>query len=124
MIGKLYCPCNCGLMFKPNFRSLLLDLEREAGFELNITSGPRCDKYNATVTPNVNSAHTLGLAADIAAPDSHTRYKLIRAIYARGIKRVGRNDKSKFIHIDIATGPVPHPREGLTDFPQEVDWPY
>lgn len=124
MKGNLFCPCNCGLVFKQAFRNLLESIEREVGFELYISSGPRCDRYNSIITPNRNSAHTRGEAADIATATSQERYKLIKVIYCKGIKRIGRSDKKNFIHIDIATGPVPFPKPGLSEYPQEVDWKY
>ena len=124
MKGKLFCPCNCGLIFKAAFRNVLETLEREVGFELKITSGPRCEKYNATVTQNKNSAHVRGEAADIEVENSRQRWQLVRAIYLKGIKRVGRSDKRAFLHMDIATGPLPFPTENLKEYPQQVDWTY
>lgn len=124
MRGKLTCPDACGLELNVDFKKLLTEIEKQVGFELFLNSGPRCPKYNALVTQNVNSAHTLGLAADVAVADSHQRYLLIKAIYGLGVKRVGRSDKHMFIHLDIASGPLPHPTDSLKEYPLAVDWKY
>lgn len=124
MRGALNCGDQCGMIFKQEFVDKLKDLERMVKFELVINSGPRCQAHNATITQNKNSAHTLGLAADIAVANSHERFLLIRAIYSMGFRRIGRSDKRKFIHIDIAEGPVPFPTETVREFPLFVDWSY
>ncbi len=124
MKGKIDCPCGCGLTLRRDFRSLLESIEKDVGFELYLTSGARCQIYNATITKNRNSAHTLGAAADVALMFSHERYKINQQIFKRGIKRTGRSGKRNFTHIDIATGKVPFPDDKVTEYPQEVDWDY
>jgi uncharacterized protein YcbK (DUF882 family) len=106
------------------FRGVLDQLEKLAGFEFLITSGARCEKHNATVTSNKNSAHITGEAVDIAVTNSSQRYLLNKAIYAKGIRRTGRNNKKNFTHVDIASGPLRHPTETMKEYPQNVDWDY
>ena len=108
---------------------MLRKIEARAGFDLYITSGARCASYNGMKGFSLNSAHTLGLAADISTPDSRKRWLVVEAIYHFGIERVGRknsdNPGSRFVHFDLAAGlPVPIPREGLTLYPTKVDWEY
>lgn len=45
-----------------------------------------------------NSAHLAGLAADIATPDSRSRYKIIRSLLDVGFTRFGIGER--FIHVD------------------------
>lgn len=72
----------------------------EAGVPFTITSGYRSEAHNSAVGGSPNSAHMLGLAADIACDDSLTRFAMLRAIFNEGFARVGIYDD--FIHVDIA----------------------
>jgi hypothetical protein len=70
-----------------------------------IDSGFRCPAHNLAVGGNPNSAHLLGLAADIACTNDTARYMLIASLLAQGFKRLGIAKTS--IHADIATDPAP-----------------
>lgn len=77
-----------------------------------IRSGYRCELHNASQPQAVSgSAHTTGHAADIAAPDSATRFKIIFAAQRAGFTRIGIHPS--FIHLDNDPGK-----------PQEVAWMY
>jgi len=77
-----------------------LDRMREAaGIPLIITCGLRTIKANDLVEGKPNSAHLSGLAADLACPDSQTRFKLVLAAYQAGFRRI--EVASAHIHVDI-----------------------
>ena len=125
MKGKLFCHCECGFSPKMQLLNVLEKIEKLCGFELTINSAARCEKHNAEVGGSKNSAHTLGLAADISYENSNQLYLLNKAIFSLEIKRTGLNPNKKFRHIDIATGPVPHPIVGgIQSYPQDVDFSY
>ena len=112
------------MVIKQALRNVLEIIEKESGFELYITSGARCETYNGEITKNKNSAHCLGLAADIAVGNANQRYVLNKILYQKEIKRMGRNNKKNFTHIDVAAGKLPYPTETLKEYPQDVDWDY
>ena len=91
--------CNCngryckGYPVEPSFRlALLLEALRiEEGKPINITSGVRCKKYNASLDGSLeNSLHLSGFAADFniygvtTTPTGRTRIK--KRLYALGAK--------------------------------------
>ena len=123
MKGNLNCPCGCGLTLKQPLIFFIDSIERDNG-ELTVTSGARCDKYNAKIGATKNSAHTLGLAVDVSTPDCLSRYKLAKSILARNCKRFGWSKEKKFIHFDIATGGVPYPDEKTKEYGQFIAWDY
>lgn len=129
MRGNINCHCGCGMTLKPETLDILHEIERRAGFDLYITSGARCASYNGQKGFSLNSAHTLGLAADISTPTAQNRFAILAAFFKLGLKRGGykTSDSSgaRFIHIDLAAGlPVPFPRSGLTHYPTDVFWDY
>jgi uncharacterized protein YcbK (DUF882 family) len=78
---------------------VLLDKARElAGVPFVVESGIRCPEHNAEVGGVDSSAHIWGLAVDIRAMDSVTRYKVLRAMFDVGFKRIGIG--ANFIHVD------------------------
>lgn len=75
------------------------DARAIAGVPFFITSGYRTPEYNATLADAVSdSAHTKGLAADIAAPTEAIRKKIISALIAAGFRRIGEG--ATFVHVD------------------------
>lgn len=80
---------------------LILDELRErCGFPIIITSGLRTKEENDKL-PNAveDSAHILGLAADIYCIDSAKRDKILNTLKDLGVKRRGIG--TTFIHLDI-----------------------
>lgn len=101
-----------------------LDEAREiSGVPFKINSGYRTPDHNAKVGGVKNSAHTKGLAADIAC-SGETCDKIVKALIKVGFTRIGV--ASSFIHVDMdtsksqyaawkytSTGRVPVPFETL-----------
>lgn len=69
-----------------------------ANIPFKITSGYRTQAHNQRVGGVPNSAHTKGLAADIACNDSQSRIKIVSALVAAGFRRIGIAES--FIHVD------------------------
>lgn len=105
--STINCACGCG--FKPKDSALwfLESLAREynAKFqkELYVTSGARCFAHNADVGGKPNSAHTNGLAFDVAFANSSECFVLIAHLFKMGVPRIGINFAKSFIHFDIDT---------------------
>jgi uncharacterized protein YcbK (DUF882 family) len=79
---------------------LHLDAARHmAGVPFVITSAYRCEKHNAAVGGVPGSAHTKGLAVDIAANGSRNRFIIAQSLMARGLTRIGV--ASSFVHVDV-----------------------
>ena len=70
-----------------------------AGIPFIVNSGYRSIAWNKKVGGKPNSSHLKGLACDIAASDSKTRYKVLNACIKAGFKRIGI--ANGFIHVDI-----------------------
>lgn len=131
MKGKLDCNCGCGLTIEVGLKWILESLERQMiislgkHFELEITSGARCEEYNRLVGGSENSAHVIRKAVDIYCPDNFHKYLIKEYLYKNNIKRIGDGvAKGKFIHFDIATGKLKYPKPWIQDYPQNVEWSY
>jgi uncharacterized protein YcbK (DUF882 family) len=76
-----------------------LDKARElANIPFTINSAYRNADQNARVGGKPNSSHLKGLAVDIRANDSSTRYIVLNALISVGFNRIGV--ASSFIHVD------------------------
>ena len=76
-----------------------LDKAREyAGIPFVINSAYRSTEHNARIGGKPNSSHLRGLAVDIKAKDSRTRYNVLEALIHVGFNRIGIADS--FIHVD------------------------
>jgi uncharacterized protein YcbK (DUF882 family) len=76
-----------------------LDKARElANIPFIINSAYRNADQNARVGGKPNSSHLKGLAVDIRANDSSTRYIVLKALISIGFNRIGV--ASSFIHVD------------------------
>ena len=76
-----------------------LDKAREfANIPFIINSAYRSPEQNARVGGKPNSSHLRGLAVDIRANDSSTRYIVLNALIRVGFNRIGI--ASSFIHVD------------------------
>jgi len=77
-----------------------LDEAREfAGIPFIINSAYRSPEHNAKIGGKPNSSHLKGLAVDIKATDSRTRFLVLNALISVGFTRIGIADT--FIHVDM-----------------------
>lgn len=91
-----YLPGSYGLDL--DFLSRLLHVYSIVGDPFVISSGFRSRKYNDLVGGVKDSAHLMGLAADIVCVGSGRRYDLIRVCLNLGFRRIGVF--SNYIHVD------------------------
>ena len=101
--GEFQCQCGCGMGVKTTLIEMLDDARDMAKIPFVITSGARCAAHNASIGASPTSSHTLGLAADIAAPTSHHAFLIMQSLIFCGFKRIGWSQEKKFIHCDIDT---------------------
>ena len=93
------CGCNQGADQMNEQFVMALDMARkDAGTSFVIASGYRCARHNANVGGVKESAHTTGMAVDIATFGSEHRAKVLRAVM-RYFNRVGIH--RSFIHVDL-----------------------
>ena len=77
----------------------VLDEAREiAGIPFVINSAYRSPEHPLSIK-NPSSSHIKGLAVDIKATDSKTRFKIVQALITVGFTRIGIADT--FIHVDL-----------------------
>ncbi len=77
----------------------VLDEAREiAGIPFIINSAYRSPEHPLSIK-NPSSSHIKGLAVDIKATDSNTRFKIVQALITVGFTRIGIADT--FIHVDL-----------------------
>lgn len=77
----------------------VLDEAREiAGIPFIINSAYRSPEHPLSIK-NPSSSHIKGLAVDIKATDSVTRFKIVQALIEVGFTRIGIADT--FIHVDL-----------------------
>lgn len=109
-IDEFACPCCGANEISEDLVERLDEARDEAGVPFEVASGYRCEDHNRAVGGVEDSAHTLGLAADIEIKDPHMRYKALCALL-EAFERVGI--AKTFIHVDI-------------DYtkPEEVVWVY
>ena len=98
---ELECRC-CGVCLIAEELVEKLNQAREiAGIPFIITSGYRCAKHNEEVGGVAESSHTKGLAVDIAFKNSNQCFKIVRALYDAGFRRIGINFAKSFVHCDV-----------------------
>ena len=106
MKGSTLCQCGCNMDVTDEIKKDLKEIDTHCknitGKDITITSGARCEKYNASdaVKGNKKSAHIRGVACDISTPDSVTRFAIIEILFILGYKRFGWNKDKKFVHLD------------------------
>lgn len=98
---ELSCKCGCGYKITDVMFLQKLEYARElAHIPFVLTSSARCIKHNAEVGGVETSAHTKGLAVDIAFKDSHQCFVIVDSLIKAGFKRIGINFAKSFIHCD------------------------
>lgn len=85
---------------QPEFVARLVEARKLAMTPFVITSGYRTPEHNAAVGGVPNSAHVRGLAVDLSAHDSVTRFKIVKALLDAGFTRVVLYASDGHIHVD------------------------
>jgi len=118
---EVQCPCGCGAN---KISSVLIEKLQKVrniiGRPIVITSGVRCEFYNASLkNSSMNSSHIpdsygMGNAVDIACTTSKYRYELIQ-VAQKFFNRIGIScgQYGGFVHLDVDRSKV-----------QEVMWLY
>lgn len=83
----------------PRFVETLILAQRMCGIPFTITSAYRSQAYERSKGRKGTSSHCLGLAVDVSAIDSHTRYKVLLGAALAGVPRIGVG--KRFLHLDI-----------------------
>ena len=118
---EIMCPCGCGAdKISPALIKKLQKIRDIIGRPLIITSGVRCESYNASLkNSSAHSSHVpddygKGNAVDIASLHSKDRYELVE-VAQKFFKRIGISGGSYggFIHLDVDRSKI-----------QEVMWLY
>ena len=116
---EIMCPCSCGA---DKISSVLIEKLQKVrniiGLPIIITSGVRCEFYNASIKASMNSSHIpasygMGNAVDIACTTSKYRYELIQ-VAQKFFNRISFGGSyGGFVHLDVDRSKV-----------QEVMWLY
>lgn len=77
----------------------ILLAQKMAGLQFVATSGFRSKEYELSKHRKGTSSHCKGLALDVSARDSFTRFKILVAAVLTGIPRIGVG--KTFLHLDI-----------------------
>ncbi len=97
--AEFACRCGCGgNTISQELVDMLQGIRDRLG-RIDITSGYRCKAHNKAVGGVKESAHTKGLAVDIACTVGADRYALLDTIFVAGFYRIGI--AKSFIHVDI-----------------------
>ena len=89
---------NSGVNMDSQFLTKLETAREYAGIPFRITSGYRTKERNSQVTGVPDSAHTKGLASDIACSSGRERCIILKALLDAGFNRIGV--ANTFIHVD------------------------
>lgn len=113
-----YCTPKCDIS---ELSSVLVErlilLQKYIGFQLTITSAYRSQSYERSKGRKGTSSHCRGLAVDVSAKDSYTRYNVVVGAALAGIPRIGVGET--FVHLDIDET-KPHPIIFTYYSPQET----
>ena len=110
---ELSCNCGCGLTgLTLNFAEKLEFAREKAGMPFKVRSGRRCHAHNTREGGESNSEHLWGDALDIETLDGYSRWKVVTAAIAAGIRRIGIG--KTFVHVG----------DGLQYRPFPVIWNY
>ena len=108
-VAEMACKCGCGSLPDPVFMDWLQHVRNSFSNPMPITSGARCPAHNAAVGGAAESAHMLGMAADVSV-SGHAAMRLIGVAHLWGVKGLGlkQHGPSRMVHLDIG------PRETST----------
>lgn len=113
------CKCGCGGVPHDSFMQFLVTVREEASFPFVVSSGFRCAKRNEEIRGAGNSAHLLGLAADIRCYGDEA-LRLVYLAVKHGVSGIGVSQKggidSRFIHVDTVPRDSVHPRPWIWSY--------
>lgn len=104
--AEFFCKCGraeCDAPKAPS-RILVLSLDRMRemyGRPLIVTSGLRCASWNAAQGGVPGSEHMTGEGADLACPDSRSRWSMLDAARHAGFARIGIG--KTFLHVGVSS---------------------
>ena len=97
------CRCGCGENITDECRDRLDALREAYGHPIRITSGARCESYNAKIKNSApKSKHIEGIAVDVSCESDVDRRNLVALALQYGWSGIGVG--KSFIHLDIRTG--------------------
>lgn len=101
---EFQCKCGkCGLgygMMDEKLLRMLDELREKAGIPIVIGSAYRCKEHNDAISEAVeDSAHLKGKAVDIRCNDSATRFKILKAAFEVGFRRI--EPRETWVHVDV-----------------------
>lgn len=103
--SEFACKCGCKEAKMDEDFVKRLDKAREfAGIPFKINSGYRCAKHNKAVKGSPTSSHLAGLAVDISATTSASKFAIVNALLDVGFTRIGVGNS--FVHVDADTSKV------------------
>ena len=117
---EVQCSCGCGASWvSPKLIEKLQHVRDVVNKPITITSGVRCESFNASIKASMNSSHIpdgfgIGNAVDIACTTSKHGYELIQ-VAQKFFNRIGISSGvyGGFVHLDVDREKV-----------QEVMWLY
>jgi len=117
---EIMCPCSCDAdKISPVLIEKLQKVRNIIGRPIIITSGVRCEFYNASIKASMNSSHIpddhgIGNAVDIACTNSKDKYELVE-LAQKYFKSIGisKCQYGGFVYLDVDRSKV-----------QEVMWLY
>lgn len=112
--SEMACKCCGKAPMDPGFMRMLQLLRDAVGFPLAVSSGYRCEKYNADVSnTGARGPHTTGKAADLLVAGDRA-FKVIQEATALGFTGIGIAQKgphpSRYVHVDILPNGPGSPR--------------
>ena len=105
---EVQCSCGCGASWvSPRLIEKLQHVRDVFGKPMTITSGVRCESFNASIKGSLVSSHMpdadgMGLAVDIACTSSKARFEMVD-VAIKIFRRIGiaGQHSGNFIHLDV-----------------------
>jgi len=103
------CPCCNAFVYNQDAMERIQHLRSNMGKSFSLTKYGggffRCEKYQESINPGVNSQHCKGRAMDILATgwDGHTKWRFLKEAMYLGLSVKYYSDKN-FFHVDLREG--------------------
>ena len=105
---EVQCSCGCGASWvSPRLIEKLQHVRDVLGKPITITSGVRCESFNASIKGSLVSSHMpdadgMVLAVDIACTTSQARYEMVD-VAIKFFRHIGIADEhsGNFVHLDL-----------------------